>query len=165
MAPGWQVTTTAPEATAALGYCLGTLLPPSALLLLEGELGSGKTTFVRGLARGLGVPESEPITSPSYTLMNQYQGRSSLYHFDLYRLHGREELEQIGYDDYLAGDGVIVVEWAERAGVPPGASLRIALHHAGEEMRTVEFFASGAVFSEIIGALSRAWPATGEEAR
>ncbi|HAD04369.1 MAG TPA: tRNA (adenosine(37)-N6)-threonylcarbamoyltransferase complex ATPase subunit type 1 TsaE [Desulfuromonas sp.] len=157
------MTTTAPEATAALGHRLGTLLPPTALLLLEGELGAGKTCFVRGLARGLGVPEAEPIPSPSYTLMNQYQGRSPLYHFDLYRLHGREELEQIGYDDYLAGSGVTVVEWAERAGVPPHDHLRIVLRHAGEERRTVAFVASGAAFSDVVEALARAWPATGEE--
>lgn len=158
----WQVTTVAPEATVALGHCLGSLLPPSALLLLEGELGAGKTCFVRGLARGLGVPETEPITSPSYTLMNQYQGRCPLYHFDLYRLHGREELEQIGYDDYLGGAGVIVVEWAERAGEQAGDYLRITLHHAGEEVRTIDFFAHGTVFAGVIELLARSWRGMGE---
>lgn len=153
----WQVTTGSPAATVDLGHCLGTLLPPAALLLLEGELGAGKTCFVRGLARGLGVPESEPITSPSYTLMNQYHGRCPLYHFDLYRLHSREELEQIGYDDYLGGPGVIVVEWAERAGSVTGDHLRITLHHVDEETRTLDFFACGAEFEGVITALVHAW--------
>lgn len=156
------MTTGAPAATVALGRCLGTLLPPAALLLLEGELGAGKTCLVRGLARGLGVPETEPITSPSYTLMNQYQGRCPLYHFDLYRLHSREELEQIGYDDYLGGPGVIVVEWAERAGEVSGDHLRIALHHVDEETRSLEFSAHGAELEGVITALAHAWQDLGE---
>lgn len=156
------MTTGAPAATVALGHCLGTLLPPAALLLLEGELGAGKTSLVRGLARGLGVPEAEPITSPSYTLMNQYQGRCPLYHFDLYRLHNRDELEQIGYDDYLGGPGVIVVEWAERAGDVTGDYLRITLHHVGDETRTVDFSASGGELEGVITALARAWQDLGE---
>lgn len=160
----WQVMTAAPEATEALGEHLGSLLPETALLLLEGELGAGKTCFVRGLARGLGVPVSEPITSPSYTLMNQYQGRTSLYHFDLYRLHGCEEIEQIGYDDYLGGSGVTVVEWAERADVPPHEHLRITLRHSGENIRILDFLASGTFFAEIVKRLASSWTGSREEA-
>lgn len=119
--------TESPEETEALGERLGELLQPPALLLLRGELGAGKTCLVRGLARGLGVPTDEPVASPTYALMHQYRGRCDLYHFDLYRLSGSGELEEIGFDDYAEAHGVTVVEWSERAERVGLAGLRIEL--------------------------------------
>ena len=102
------------EETSALGYELGTLVGPGTVILLSGELGSGKTTFVQGLAKGLGVPESYYVTSPSYTIINEYPGRVPLCHMDLYRISEPDELRDIGVDDIFNGNGVIAVEWPER---------------------------------------------------
>jgi tRNA threonylcarbamoyladenosine biosynthesis protein TsaE len=80
---------------------------------LQGPLGAGKTTFVRGVARGLGI--DEPVTSPTFTLVAEYRGRMPLYHIDLYRINGVEEFELLGPEDMMGAEGVVVVEWGERA--------------------------------------------------
>ena len=98
--------------TIKIGEELGKLLKPGSIIALRGELGSGKTVLVKGIARGLDVKE-EP-NSPTFVIMNAYRGRIPLYHFDLYRISGKEELEEIGYEDFFFGDGVTVVEWADR---------------------------------------------------
>jgi len=121
---------------------------------LRGDLGTGKTCLTQGLARGLGVPEEEPVTSPSYTLMNQYTGRLELHHFDLYRLNGPEDLVDLGFDDYLQGAGVVVVEWAERAPVLETEGLSIRLAHAGEEERRIDFAAEGRVAEALLARLA-----------
>lgn len=95
---------------------LAALLPVGTVVWLSGDLGAGKTCLARGMARGLGVPATEPVTSPTYALMNLYQGRCPLRHFDLYRLDGPEQLEEVGLFEALEQDGITVVEWAERAG-------------------------------------------------
>ena len=112
--PRWSVKTLSPAETQQLGVQLGRLLDGPLVILLSGDLGAGKTCFTQGVARGLGVPEAEPVTSPTYTLMNQYGGRLPLYHFDLYRLNHQDDLVDIDFDDYLQGDGIVVVEWADR---------------------------------------------------
>ncbi|HEX3035870.1 MAG TPA: tRNA (adenosine(37)-N6)-threonylcarbamoyltransferase complex ATPase subunit type 1 TsaE [Thermodesulfobacteriota bacterium] len=101
------------EETIKLGELLGRSLKSGDVVALKGELGAGKTVLVKGMAKGLDV-KKEP-NSPTFVLMNAYQGRMPLYHFDLYRISGAEELEGIGYEEYLFGEGVSVVEWAERA--------------------------------------------------
>lgn len=110
-----------PQQTFELGRGLAAGLRPGAVLALAGDLGAGKTQLVKGLATGLGI-ESEP-TSPTFTLIHEYPGALPLYHIDLYRLESEDEVLRIGIDDYLSGDGVTVVEWADKfAGLmPPGA--------------------------------------------
>ncbi len=99
----------------AIARRLAATLQPGAVIALIGDLGVGKTVFVRGLARGLGIPDDVPITSPTFTVINTYtQGRLPLYHFDLYRLADVDELEAIGYRDFVGHDGVAVLEWADR---------------------------------------------------
>jgi tRNA threonylcarbamoyladenosine biosynthesis protein TsaE len=107
--------------TEALGEALGRSLRGPAAVALCGGLGAGKTAFVRGLARGLDV--TAPVTSPTFALAREYPGRLPLFHFDLYRLSSSDELFDIGWEDYLARDGVCAVEWSERAAgaLPPGA--------------------------------------------
>jgi len=100
------------EETIKLGEIIGSLLEPGASIALKGELGAGKTVLVKGIAKGLKI-EDEP-NSPTFVIMNAYGGRIPLYHFDLYRISGIDELEGIGYEDYFFGDGVSVIEWAER---------------------------------------------------
>lgn len=100
-----------PAATQELGRRLGSRCPETMLFLLAGDLGSGKTCFVQGLAEGLGLVGDEPVCSPTYALMNHYRGRGDIYHFDLYRLGDAGELDELGFDDIFAGPGVKVVEW------------------------------------------------------
>jgi len=100
------------EETLKLGEIIGKSLNPGSIIALVGDLGAGKTVLVKGIANGLEVQE-EP-NSPTFVIMNSYEGRIPLYHFDLYRLSDEEELLGIGYDEYFFGDGVAAVEWADR---------------------------------------------------
>lgn len=98
--------------TETLGRRLGKLLRPGAVVAFTGDLGAGKTAFTRGLARGLDIVDR--VTSPTFTIVNEYEGgRLPLFHFDMYRLGGSEELFEIGWEDYLARGGVCAVEWSE----------------------------------------------------
>ncbi len=116
--------------TEELGERLAVRLQRGDVLALYGDLGAGKTTLVRGLARGLG--SSDPVSSPTFVLLHVYEGRLTLYHFDAWRLAGPGDLEAIGAEDYLEGDGVAVVEWSERAvGLLPGERLEIYLERGG----------------------------------
>lgn len=103
-----------PEETFFIGKIIGEHLTKGDVLALMGELGAGKTCFTHGVARGIGVPEGYRITSPSFTLINEYRGRVNLYHFDLYRLQSSQDMEDLGYEEYLFGEGVSVIEWADK---------------------------------------------------
>jgi tRNA threonylcarbamoyladenosine biosynthesis protein TsaE len=103
-----------PESTRDLGELIGQNLYSKTIIALTGDLGSGKTVFVQGLARGLDVAEKDPVTSPTYAIINEYQGRLRLIHADLYRIADPAELTEIGFDDFFAPDTVIAVEWADR---------------------------------------------------
>ena len=105
--------THSPEDTEKLGAALAQRLKPGTIIAYTGDLGAGKTAFTRGLAKGLGY--TQPVTSPTYTIVNEYEGRLPLFHFDLYRLDGIEALEDIGWEDYLARGGVCCLEWSENA--------------------------------------------------
>ncbi|MBW2056543.1 MAG: tRNA (adenosine(37)-N6)-threonylcarbamoyltransferase complex ATPase subunit type 1 TsaE [Deltaproteobacteria bacterium] len=139
--------------TRKIGRLLGRLLQPGCVVALRGELGSGKTEFVKGLACGLGVEKSSPVSSPSFVLVNEYPGRLPLYHLDLYRLSGSRDLEEIGLDEYLYGSGVTVIEWAEKAGpfLPP-QHIWIDIEWAGPSGRRLVFKASGKANAEILRA-------------
>ena len=106
--------TSSPDETEAFGQALGKTLEAGMWVGLDGELGAGKTCFVRGVAAGLGVPKGWPVTSPTFTLLNVYEGRIPLYHLDLYRLSSEDDLEAIGYYDLFTEEGVVIVEWAGR---------------------------------------------------
>ena len=98
--------------TEDFGIKLGKLLEPGDIVCLNGELGAGKTTMTKSIGIGLGVEEY--ITSPTFTLINQYRGRMPVYHFDVYRLENVEELYDLGFDEYFFGNGVCIIEWAEK---------------------------------------------------
>ena len=107
-----QYITHSPEETEAVGFALGQILTPGAIVAYRGDLGAGKTAFTRGLARGLGC--GDMVTSPTYTIVNEYlSGRLPLFHFDMYRLRSADDLWGIGWDDYLDRGGVCAVEWSE----------------------------------------------------
>ncbi len=107
-----EIRVTDAEETIKLGEIIGKSLEPGSIIALRGGLGAGKTVLVKGIARGLGI-EDEPV-SPTFVIMNAYEGRIPLYHFDLYRISGADELIGIGADEFLYGGGVSAVEWAER---------------------------------------------------
>ncbi len=109
-----QVTSRSPEDTIKLGETVGRAVTGRLIIALMGDLGSGKTVFVQGLARGLAVPKGFMITSPSYTLINEYPGRVPLFHADLYRLTTAMDIESTGLLDTLDTRGVLAIEWAER---------------------------------------------------
>ena len=106
-----QIITHSPEETEAAGERLGRRVPDGTVIAMYGDLGAGKTAFVRGLARGMGI--SERVTSPTFTIVNEYLGERTLIHFDMYRLGSADELFDIGWEDYLARGAVCAVEWSE----------------------------------------------------
>lgn len=139
--------------TQALGERLGRVLSAGSVVALRGPLGAGKTTLTQGVARGVG--SDEPVTSPTFVLMQIYEsGRLPLYHFDAYRLEGPDELLAIGVEDYLWGDGAVLMEWPERAGdLLPADHLEVMIDFEGEGRR-IEFKAGGAQSEKILEAMS-----------
>ncbi len=139
-----KVATSTPDQTADAGAALGAVARSGTVIGLVGELGAGKTLFVQGLARGLGVPAQTRVVSPTFTLINVYSGgRLPLHHADLYRLEREVELDEIGLDEAMRGDGVVAVEWADRFEVLPADALRIGIRADSETDRTIEAAASG----------------------
>jgi tRNA threonylcarbamoyladenosine biosynthesis protein TsaE len=131
------------EETLAAGERLGRRLTAGAVVLLFGDLGAGKTAFVRGLARGLDVPEGE-VTSPTFTLVQEYRGRLTLQHVDLYRLEPAE-VADLGLDELTSGSNVVAIEWAERWRNPPAEAWEVRLSHEGDVQRRIEISHSAAL--------------------
>ena len=131
-----QVDTYSPEQTEAFGEHLAGAYPGCRVLALLGGLGAGKTALVRGLARGLGYPE--PVTSPTYTIVNEYiGGRLPLFHFDMYRLGSSEDLWDIGWEDYLERGGVCAVEWSENVFDALEGALTVSIEKLGDTRRNI----------------------------
>jgi tRNA threonylcarbamoyladenosine biosynthesis protein TsaE len=151
--------------TQRLGARLGELLQGGELILLDGQLGTGKTTFTQGLAQGLGI--TEVVNSPTFTLLKEYSGQllsfpegrpnspqrvgPPLYHFDLYRLDNPEEILDLGFEDYFYGTGVCVVEWADKADAFwPNEHVRIRMKMMSETKRGLLFTATSVRYSELL---------------
>jgi len=135
--PSRKVITRSEAQTRARGEALARSLRPGDAVLLFGDLGMGKTVFARGLARGMGVDE-EQVRSPSFTLVNRYAGRQPVYHIDLYRIERPEDLQELGLEEILGGDGVTVVEWAERLGpYRPERAVMVRLADKGGSVREI----------------------------
>lgn len=105
------------------------------IILLEGELGAGKTTFTKGLAKALGI--TDEVVSPTFIMMREYQGRLPLYHFDLYRISDEDELEELGLKEYLYGNGICVIEWNKFADLPK-KPLLIKIQRIDDNSRSIE---------------------------
>src|SRR5215468_1655637 len=133
---GVRLATTSPEETDAAGERLGTTLGPGDVVALYGELGSGKTCLVQGLVRGLGV--STGATSPTFVLVNEYRGRLPVHHVDAYRTASLTELMDFGLLDLMGGDGVTLLEWADRAEpLLPARAIRVHIEGVGDEPRAI----------------------------
>jgi len=142
-----------PEDTFQLGFKLGSKLKGGEVIALEGELGAGKTLFVKGLAAGLGA--DEPVTSPTFTLINIYQGRLPLAHFDVYRIPAPEAIEELGYDEFFYGTGVTAVEWSDLIqSYLPAEHIRIRIRReytaAKGEYRIITLSAEGPYLERLL---------------
>ena len=128
--------THSPAETEAVGEALAKTLRPGTVLAFRGDLGAGKTAFTRGLGRGLGC--TERVTSPTYTIVNEYtSGRLPLFHFDMYRLRSSEDLFDIGWEDYLERGGVCAVEWSENVADALDGAIWITIEKTGENSRRI----------------------------
>jgi tRNA threonylcarbamoyladenosine biosynthesis protein TsaE len=130
------ITTSSEEETSAVGERLGSRLRAGDVVLLYGNLGAGKTAFVRGLARGLGAP-AEEVSSPTFTLVQEYAGRLPLFHVDLYRLEPAE-VDDLGLEDLITGDGIVAIEWGERWHDRPNDAIEVRFEDLGDTTRRVE---------------------------
>ena len=149
-----QITTCSAEETFELARKIGEKLEEGDILALSGELGSGKTCFTGGIARGLGVDENYQITSPTFTLINEYPARCRLFHFDVYRLSEYSELDDLGYDEFISGKGVVVIEWAEKiAEMIPKKAVFIKFEYIDENKRKITIRGSHDRIKEIFADL------------
>ncbi|MEJ2220014.1 MAG: tRNA (adenosine(37)-N6)-threonylcarbamoyltransferase complex ATPase subunit type 1 TsaE [Desulfobacterales bacterium] len=149
-----EITTHSSTETRKLGQTLGAGIHQAVIIALTGDLGSGKTAFVQGLAKGLDVSEKYYITSPTFTLINEYPGRHPLFHVDLYRIENAPELEEIGLDEILQKDAVIAIEWAEKlSGETPEDHLELRLSIIDDNTRRIDIFAYGHQAGNLLKAL------------
>ena len=136
MAPTAEFVTTSPAETEQVGEGLARELRPGDVVALSGELGAGKTCLVRGIARGLGV--TQLVSSPTFVLVNQYAGRVPVFHVDAYRMATLGEALDVGFDEHVEGDGVALIEWADRLGpLLPGGMMHVRVEGLGDEPRRI----------------------------
>jgi tRNA threonylcarbamoyladenosine biosynthesis protein TsaE len=137
--------------TIRIGKQIGSQLHPGDVVALVGELGTGKTHFIKGLASGAGVKRSRYITSPSFTLIHEYHGKIPFYHIDLFRLKTEKEAEGLGLEEYFQGEGITAVEWADK--IPaylPQEMLWIEICYTGEHQRSIEIRPKGTRYEAVV---------------
>ncbi|MBN4046796.1 tRNA (adenosine(37)-N6)-threonylcarbamoyltransferase complex ATPase subunit type 1 TsaE [bacterium AH-315-P07] len=132
-----QIETASPEQTEALGEALAHAMFPGTLIALYGDLAAGKTCLVHGIAQAFEV--QEPVSSPTFTIVNEYHGTQTLYHIDLYRLTSLEEIQDLGFEEYIDHpEAICIIEWAERADeLLPESRVNIRMEHLGEDQRSI----------------------------
>jgi len=140
--------------TIRIGESMGSRLLPGDVVALVGELGAGKTQFIKGLAAGVGIGNPTYISSPSFTLINEYPGRVPFYHIDLFRLEREKEAQELGLEDYFQGEGIAAIEWADKIpSLLPKEMLLIHIAYTGKNTRSLEIIGKGNRFLKIIGEL------------
>jgi tRNA threonylcarbamoyladenosine biosynthesis protein TsaE len=146
-----QVVSHSADDTQSVGEQIGRLLSAGDIVCLYGELGTGKTVLAKGLAKGLAVPDQAAVRSPSFVLIHHYHGRVPMYHADLYRLSGPADIVDIGLRELLGGDGVAVIEWADKLDASlPSERLEISLAHHSEAMRVITIQPHGARYGQLV---------------
>ena len=136
--------------TKNIGSKLGALLKAGDVVLLNGELGAGKTTIAKAIAKGLGIKTDRYVVSPSYAIINEYSAKIKIYHFDLYRIDHPDEFFELGADEYFQSDGVCLVEWGEKfADAMPKDRLEVLLEHIGTTQRRITIKAFGKGYNKI----------------
>ncbi len=149
-----KILSRSPQETIDFGARLAKHLFSGSVVALAGELGAGKTTMVKGLAGGLGVASTDSVTSPSFVIIKEYAARLPVYHFDLYRLNSLEEMEALGYEEYFYGQGVTIIEWAQKLkSLLPPVHLWIELRLKKEMTREIEVIARGKEYEKILKSL------------
>jgi tRNA threonylcarbamoyladenosine biosynthesis protein TsaE len=144
-----------PQATRAFGHRLAGLLFPGAVVALVGPLGAGKTQLVRAVAEGLGIADGRGVSSPTFVLIQEYEARLPVYHFDAYRLRGPAEFFDLGAHEYFEGKGVCLVEWADRVEpCLPAEHLRVRVSVTGESSRRFSVEGRGARYADLVRALA-----------
>ena len=148
------IITKSPEETKNLGKEVSKLTKPGDLLAFYGELGAGKTCFIQGISQGLEVKDY--VTSPSFTIVNEYQGKIPIYHFDLFRFDNAEDILELGYEEYFYGEGLTVIEWAEKIEhFLPKEHLKIDIKFKDRYQRKISFIPQGNKFNHFLEELSR----------
>jgi tRNA threonylcarbamoyladenosine biosynthesis protein TsaE len=147
----WVVLSTSTRMTMSLGRRLAKLVQGGEIIGLQGELGTGKTTFVRGFCAGIDVSQKAWVRSPTFTLINEYQGRLPVYHIDLYRIGRPEEIDALNLREYLYSDGVSLIEWSERLPADELEDyLEVSLAHRDKSKRQLTFTPRGERYEEIL---------------
>jgi len=137
--------------TIRIGKSIGSRLRAGDVVALVGELGAGKTQFIKGLAAGAGVGKPTYVSSPSFTLINEYPGKVPFYHIDLFRLESQKEAEGLGLEDYLHGGGITAIEWADKIpSLLPGEMLSIHMVYTGKNTRSIEMTGKGKRYEEFV---------------
>ena len=140
--------------TIQIGKSIGGLLLPGDVVALVGELGAGKTQFIKGLAAGAGIRRPTYVSSPSFTLINEYEGKIPFYHIDLFRLETEKEAEGLGLEEYLQGIGIAAIEWADKIpSLLPREMLFIHIAYTGEHTRSLEIIGKGNRYEALINKL------------
>lgn len=137
--------------TIRIGKKIGSFLHPGDVIALVGELGAGKTQLVKGLAAGMGIKKPRYVSSPSFTLINEYEGRIPFYHIDLYRLETEKEAEALGLEEYFKGRGITAIEWADKIpSLLPKEILRITIRYTGKNTRSIEMTGQGKGYENLL---------------
>ena len=145
-------TSCSPDDTEKLGCCLGNIIKAGSVICLTGDLGVGKTEFVKGFAKGVGV--GDYVTSPTFTIINEYSGRMPVYHFDVYRINSVDEMYETGYEEYFFGEGVSIIEWADLiAEIIPEENITVHISKdlsEGLNFRSIDMKTSGEKYDSLV---------------
>jgi tRNA threonylcarbamoyladenosine biosynthesis protein TsaE len=153
-----KITTHSADETETLGREIGALLQPGMFLALQGDLGGGKTCFTRGVVASVAPQSAHLVASPTYAIMNCYHGTVPVYHFDLYRLAGDDDVAELGFEEFFYGEGICIVEWSERlTELLPKELLIVRFDYCGEEQRQITITPSGTAADAIAIYLARKW--------
>lgn len=149
------VATDFPEATETLGAALGRLLAAGDVLTLTGELGGGKTCFVRGIVAGAAPQHLDLVASPTFAILNEYPAEPPIYHYDCYRLRGSDDAVELGLEDHLHGTGICLIEWPDRIlSLLPPSFLELRFNYLSETRRQISFLAHGTRMQQLLEQLA-----------